>query len=101
MGSYVPGSKEEQQAMLETIGLASIEELFRDIPEEVRFQRTLDLPKGKSELEVRRIIGEMAAKNHIFPTIFRGAGAYRHYIPAMVKNSPTPSNALPAITRAK
>ena len=86
MGSYVPGTKEEQQAMLETIGLASIEELFRDIPEEVRFQRTLDLPKGKSELEVRRIIGEMAAKNHIFPTIFRGAGAYRHYIPAMVKN---------------
>lgn len=86
MGSYVPGTKEEHQAMLETIGLASIEELFRDIPEEVRFQMTLDLPKGKSELEVRRIIGEMAAKNHIFPTIFRGAGAYRHYIPAMVKN---------------
>ena len=86
MGSYVPGTREEQQEMLKSIGLSSMEDLFQDIPEEVRFKGELELPEGKSELEVRRAVGAMAAKNHVFPTIFRGAGAYRHYIPSMVKN---------------
>ena len=86
MGSYVPGTREEQQEMLKSIGLSSMEDLFQDIPEEVRFKGELELPAGKSELEVRRAVGAMAAKNHVFPTIFRGAGAYRHYIPSMVKN---------------
>lgn len=86
MGSYVPGTREEQQEMLKTIGLSSMEDLFQDIPEKVRFKGELKLPEGKSELEVRRAVGAMAAKNHVFPTIFRGAGAYRHYIPSMVKN---------------
>ena len=86
MGSYVPGTREEQQAMLEAMGFTSMEDLFRDIPGEVRVQGMLDLPEGKSELEVRRAMEEMAAKDHVFATVFRGAGAYRHYIPSMVKN---------------
>ena len=86
MGSYVPETREEQQAMLEAMGFTSMEDLFRDIPGEVRVQGMLDLPEGKSELEVRRAMEEMAAKDHVFATVFRGAGAYRHYIPSMVKN---------------
>ncbi len=86
MGSYVPGTREEQQAMLEAMGFTSMEDLFRDIPGEVRVQGMLDLPEGKSELEVRRAMEEMAARDHVFATVFRGAGAYRHYIPSMVKN---------------
>ena len=72
--------------MLEAMGFTSMEDLFRDIPGEVRVQGMLDLPEGKSELEVRRAMEEMAAKDHVFATVFRGAGAYRHYIPSMVKN---------------
>ena len=84
MGDYVPVTKEEQQEMLKTCGLEKMSDLYRDIPDEARLKKTLDLPEGKSELEVRRVLGGLAARNHIFPTIFRGAGAYRHYIPAIV-----------------
>ena len=84
MGDYVPVTKEEQQEMLKTCGLEKMSDLYRDIPDEARLKKTLDLPEGKSELEVRRVLGGLAARNHIFPTIFRGAGAYRHSIPAIV-----------------
>ena len=45
MGSYVPGTREEQQAMLEAMGFTSMEDLFQDIPGEVRVQGMLDLPE--------------------------------------------------------
>ena len=84
MGSYVPNTKEEQQAMLQEIGYPSMDDLFRDIPDKVKLDRELDLPDGLSEMEVRKKMEHIAAKNKIYPTIFRGAGAYRHYIPAIV-----------------
>ena len=86
MGSYVPNTKDERQKMLEEIGFSSMNDLFGHIPEEVRIQGGLDIPEGKSELEVRRVMQKIAAKNQIFPTMFRGAGAYRHYIPSVVKS---------------
>ena len=70
--------------MLKACGLSCFEDLYRDIPEEVRLKSKLDLPEGKSELEVRRVMERMAGKNTVYPTIFRGAGACRHYIPAIV-----------------
>lgn len=85
MGSYVPNTKQEQQAMLEDIGYGSMDDLFRDIPEEVKLNRELELPAGLSEMEVRKTMEKIAGKNKIYPTIFRGAGAYRHYIPAIVE----------------
>ena len=85
MGSYLPSTQAERQAMLEAIGCQSVEELYAQVPPEMRVDR-LDLPDGKSELEVRRILESMAAKNTAFPSIFRGAGAYRHYIPSIVKS---------------
>ncbi|MEM1484731.1 aminomethyl-transferring glycine dehydrogenase subunit GcvPA [Oscillospiraceae bacterium PP1C4] len=86
MGSYVPSTLEERQKMLESIGCSSMEELFGMIPEGVLKYRPLDLPKGKSELEVRRLMESIADKNVVFKSIFRGAGAYNHYIPAVVKH---------------
>ena len=83
MRSYVPNTKEEQREMLHAIGLSSIDELFSDIPEKARLGRPLDLPKGKSEQEVRRAFQAFASKAGELP-LFRGAGAYRHYIPSVV-----------------
>ena len=84
MGTYVPNTTAEQQEMLKECGFAGFDDLYRDIPESVRLKEPLNLPEGKSELEVRRMMEEMAAENRVFPHIFRGAGAYNHYIPAIV-----------------
>lgn len=85
MGTYVPNTKKEQQAMLDTIGVQSMRELFQTIPEEVYLDRPLKLPSGMSEMSVRRRMTELAGKNKVFHSIFRGAGAYHHYIPSIVK----------------
>lgn len=85
MGSYVVSTKEEQQQMLKELGMEKIEELFAQVPEEVKFKGTWKLPKGLSELEVRNKMQEIAEKNRVFSHIFRGAGAYDHYIPSIVK----------------
>ena len=85
MGTYVPNSVVEQKEMLEALGLQAMEDLFDVIPDEVRVKGELRIPSGKSELEVRRQMEEMAERNTVFRTVFRGAGAYRHYIPALVK----------------
>jgi len=71
--------------MLRALGKSSVEELFRVIPEDARLQRPLELPQGGSELVVRRAMEALAASNTVFPTVFRGAGAYRHYIPSAVR----------------
>ena len=84
MSTYIPNTKEEQLEMLREIGHESFEDLFRDIPQSARVQGELDLPSGKSELQVREIVEEMAEKNFVFDTILRGAGAYNHYVPAAV-----------------
>ena len=85
MGSYVPNSPAVRQQMLEAMGASSIRDLYANVPEEM-FLKELDLPAGKSELEVRRAVTAMAEKNHVFRTCLRGAGAYRHFIPAVVKS---------------
>lgn len=85
MGSYQPSTQEERQAMLEAIGCQSMDDLYAQVPPQMRLDH-LDLPDGKSELEVRRILEGIAAKNTVFPSVFRGAGAYKHYIPAIVKS---------------
>ena len=71
--------------MLESIGMQSFDELYADIPEKLRFKDGLSLSSGLSELEVSRKMEEIAEKNTQFTHIFRGAGSYHHYIPAIVK----------------
>ena len=73
--------------MLDTIGVASIEDLAAHLPEAVRFQRPLDIPKGKSEYEILDYFGARGATNaHGGPghPSFLGAGVYRHYRPVLV-----------------
>ena len=86
MGSYVPSTAQERQEMLASVGLCSIDELFSHIPDSLKRKGELNLPSGKSELEVCRTMEHIAAQNIVFDSIFRGAGAYDHYIPAIVKS---------------
>ncbi len=85
MGHYIPSTREEQQQMLDSIGVQSVATLFADVPASVLRTEPLDLPTGKSELEVRQAITEMAEENKVYGTVLRGAGAYQHYIPSIVK----------------
>lgn len=84
MGSYIPNTGKEQLEMLKSMGYSSMDDLFAAIPDDMKLKDGLDLPEGKSELEVSRIMKGIAAKNRVFSSIFRGAGSYNHYIPAVV-----------------
>ncbi len=85
MGHYIPVNANEQAEMLKTLGLNEPMELFKDIPQEmILAPGALNLPKGKSEMEVKAFMGSLARQNKVFPVVLRGAGAYRHYIPAIV-----------------
>ncbi len=97
MGRYVPHSQEEKREMLSFLGLSSEEELFRDVPPEALLHN-LNLPEGLSELEVLRTLTEKARRNQLFESVFRGAGAYRHYIPEIVKTVTSKEEFLTAYT---
>lgn len=86
MGSYIGNSTDEQKAMMKELGISKAGDLFSCIPESVRLNRKLQIPEGRSEFEVIKEMEHMAGKNRCFPIIFRGAGAYRHYIPAIVRS---------------
>ena len=85
MSDYIPNTKKAQEEMLESIGMRDFDELFSMIPDSVKLKQ-LDLPEGLSEFEVQRKLLAIANENYVYPTVFRGAGAYRHYIPALVKS---------------
>ena len=84
MGTFVPGTKEEQQALLEASGYTSFDDLFSVIPASVYLKKPLPLEEGLSEMETDETIRALAAKNRVYRSIFRGAGSYDHYIPAIV-----------------
>ena len=85
MGAYVPNTDAEQRKMLEACGFQSFDDMYSCIPEALRLRRKLDLPEGKTELEVNRAMAALAGKNRVYSSVFRGAGAYRHYIPSVVR----------------
>jgi glycine dehydrogenase subunit 1 len=83
---YLPHTEADRGGMLRKIGVGSIDDLFVDIPADKRLDGLLDLPRMKSEIEVERHLGRMAARNVAAGTVpfFVGAGAYRHHVPATV-----------------
>ncbi|MGI6178308.1 MAG: aminomethyl-transferring glycine dehydrogenase subunit GcvPA [Eubacterium sp.] len=86
MGNFVPGTASEQEEMLREAGYRSFDDMLSCIPDEVRFKGRLNLPEGKSEMEALRIMQDLSEQNVVYKHIFRGAGAYDHYIPAIVKS---------------
>jgi glycine dehydrogenase subunit 1 len=88
LSRYTSVTEQDLRAMLEAIGVDSVEALFADIPESVRLGRELDLPPGRSELEVHEHLTALAARNrHSDAEVsFLGAGMYDHYVPALIDN---------------
>ncbi|NLY76686.1 MAG: aminomethyl-transferring glycine dehydrogenase subunit GcvPA [Tissierellia bacterium] len=86
MYTYIPNTPDDERQMLEAIGVSSIDELFKDIPENVKLNRELNLHPSMSELEVSRYLTKLAQKNKSINqmTCFLGAGAYDHYIPSII-----------------
>ncbi|HUK98957.1 MAG TPA: aminomethyl-transferring glycine dehydrogenase subunit GcvPA [Gaiellaceae bacterium] len=82
--SYLSLTDADREAMLSAIGVESIEELFRDVPEGVRLRRDLELAPALSEAELQRHLSELAARNVADEVCFLGAGIYDHHVPAVV-----------------
>ncbi|WP_274307351.1 aminomethyl-transferring glycine dehydrogenase subunit GcvPA [Solibacillus daqui] len=83
---YLPMTEQDQQEMLATIGVATIDELFADIPEKVRFKGQYNIKEAKSEAALMKELAQLAAKNKDTATnvSFLGAGVYNHYKPIIV-----------------
>jgi glycine dehydrogenase subunit 1 len=83
---YIPNSPDERRELLAAIGLSSVDELFATIPKEVYRTSPPDLPPPQSEIEIRRDLGRLAAKNTNVSdwASFLGAGLYAHHSPAFV-----------------
>ena len=86
MSRYTSATDADRAAMLEAIGAESVADLFEQIPAEVRLDRDLNLPDGRSEPEVYEHLAELAARNADADSelCFLGAGMYDHYVPAIV-----------------
>ena len=99
MASFIPSTKEERLEMLKAIGLKDYRDLYKDVPADMLLEDgDLNIPEGMSELEVGRAVTAMANKNRVFSTVLRGAGAYDHYIPSIVKYIPAKEEFLTAYT---
>ncbi len=83
---YIPNTEQEQQGMLASLGIGSIDDLFLDIPEEFR-NPTLNLPNPLAELDVQRELAGLASLNRPLNSgpSFLGAGSYHHFIPSIIR----------------
>ena len=83
---YLPMTEQDQKEMLNTIGVSTVDELFSDIPEKVRFQGLYNIKEAKSETALTKELARLAAKNVDTTNYvsFLGAGVYNHYKPIIV-----------------
>lgn len=81
--SYFPHTEEDIRAMLERIGVNSLDDLFSDVPADFVFKGEYDLPSAMSEQQVRDYFEKLASMNTKLK-VFVGQGAYDHYIPSVI-----------------
>ena len=83
---FAPHTDDDVRQMLEALGLASVEDLFSQIPATVLLTRPLDVPEGVSEMEILADLKALAARNRSAEDLvcFAGGGAYDHYVPSVV-----------------
>lgn len=82
---FFPQTKEEIEQMLKQAGMNSLDDLYADVPKQIRFRGEYDLPESMSETEIRSLFEKLGEKNRRL-TVFAGAGCYDHYTPAVVPN---------------
>jgi len=80
---YFPHTEDDLQAMLQKVGVASMDDLYAEVPAGIRFQGDYQLPSEMSELEVRQLFEKLGTQNQTL-TCFAGAGVYDHYTPAVI-----------------
>ena len=80
---FFPHTEEDIKVMLDKIGVPSLDALFAEVPEEIRFRRDYDLPNSKSEIEIRNFFDNLGKQNKQL-TVFAGGGVYDHYTPSIV-----------------
>lgn len=80
---YFPHTEKDINEMLERIGVKTLDDLYADIPEEIRFKGEYNLPEAKSEIEIRRFFDGLCRDDRQL-TCFAGAGVYDHYTPAII-----------------
>ncbi len=85
MHNYFPHTQEDIDLMLEKVGVASMDDLYADVPESIRFKGDYDLPSAQSEMELRKTFERLCEKNQLL-SVFAGAGVYDHYTPSVVSN---------------
>lgn len=84
MNNYLPHTPEEITAMLQRCGLQSLDDLYADVPAELRLKRDYALDRGLSEQEVADYFEKLASRNRVMTTCLAGAGYYDHYTPSIV-----------------
>ncbi|MCE5213007.1 MAG: aminomethyl-transferring glycine dehydrogenase subunit GcvPA [Deltaproteobacteria bacterium] len=82
--NYCPHTSDDIAQMQSDIGISSLDELFADIPQKFRLKQIPDIPAALSEQQTSSVMNGLAGKNKPPRLILRGAGAYHHYIPAVV-----------------
>ena len=80
---FIPHTRDDVSAMLQSIGVANVEELFSEIPRSIDRADLSSVPRGVTEMEMLRVLSERAKKDEVGPC-FVGAGSYDHHIPAAV-----------------
>lgn len=80
---FIPHTSQDIEKMLAKIGVASVDDLYADVPAEVIFKGEYDIPSAMSEIELRRHFEKLGAKNRRL-TVFAGQGAYDHYTPSVI-----------------
>ena len=80
---YFPHTEDDLQTMLSKVGVASLDALYAQIPESIRFKDDYRIPTAMSEMEVRQLFGQLGSQNRQL-TCFAGFGVYDHYTPSVI-----------------
>lgn len=84
---YFPHTEEDIKQMLSASGMTTLDDLYADIPEAIRFRKEYNLPEALSEIEIRKLFNEIASSSqNASLTVFAGAGIYDHYAPAVIQS---------------
>ena len=81
--SFIPTTKKDTEDMLKVVGAKSLDDLFSDIPKEIRRTADVGLPAALSEIEADELLTGLSERNRSL-SVFAGGGAYRHYVPPVV-----------------